>query len=86
MLNLTEPLLNVAEFQMNKSLLFKFLSIILLSIQSPLIWAQTGPIKIIVGYPPGATSDLLTRILAEAMSKNLNLPVFLEAELALLAS
>jgi tripartite-type tricarboxylate transporter receptor subunit TctC len=31
-----------------------------------------------VGYPPGATSDLLTRILAEAMSKNLNLPVLVE--------
>jgi tripartite-type tricarboxylate transporter receptor subunit TctC len=78
MIIINETFITVTEFQMKKSSLFKWLAILLLSIQSPLIWAQTGPIKIIVGYPPGATSDLLTRILAEAMSKNLNLPVFVE--------
>lgn len=63
---------------MVKSFWFKLLTTILIGIQSPLIGAQTGPIKIIVGYPPGATSDLLTRILAEAMSKQLNVPVLVE--------
>lgn len=41
-------------------------------------WAQSGPIKIIVGYPPGATSDILTRLMAEGMSKRLNQPVVVE--------
>ena len=39
---------------------------------------QTGTIKLIVGYPPGATSDMLTRVLAEAMSKRLGQPVIVE--------
>lgn len=41
-------------------------------------WAQTGSIKIVVGYPPGATSDALTRVLADALSKRLNQPVVVE--------
>ncbi len=40
--------------------------------------AQSGPVKIIVGYPPGATSDLLTRVVAEAMSKRLGQMVVVE--------
>jgi tripartite-type tricarboxylate transporter receptor subunit TctC len=40
--------------------------------------AQTGTIKIVVGYPPGATSDSLTRMLADAMSKQLNQAVIVE--------
>ncbi len=40
--------------------------------------AQSGTIRIIVGFPPGATSDTLTRILAEGMSKRLNQPVIVE--------
>ena len=42
------------------------------------VWAQNGPIKIVVGYPPGATSDILTRVLADAMSKRLNQPVIVD--------
>lgn len=42
------------------------------------VWAQTGPIKIVVGYPPGATSDILTRVIAEAMSKRLNQPIIVD--------
>ena len=45
---------------------------------SAITWAQSGPIKIIVGYPPGATSDILTRLMAEGMSKRLNQPVVVE--------
>jgi tripartite-type tricarboxylate transporter receptor subunit TctC len=40
--------------------------------------AQEGTIKLIVGYPPGATSDSLTRIVAEQMSKALGQPVIVE--------
>lgn len=40
--------------------------------------AQTGPIRIVVGYPPGATSDTLTRVMAEAMARRLNQPVVVE--------
>lgn len=41
-------------------------------------WAQTSPIRIIVGFPPGATSDTLTRVVAEAMAKRLNQSVIVE--------
>lgn len=40
--------------------------------------AQSGTIRIVVGYPPGATSDALTRVLADAMAKRLNQPVIVE--------
>lgn len=40
--------------------------------------AQGETIRIIVGYPAGATSDTLTRVMAEAMSKRLNQPVIVE--------
>lgn len=45
---------------------------------APLAIAQTGPIKIVVGYPPGATSDSLARVVGEAMSRRLNQPVVIE--------
>lgn len=53
-----------------------FLSLAVLS--SPAALAQTGPIKILVGYPPGATSDTLTRVIAEAMAGRLGQPVVVE--------
>ena len=40
--------------------------------------AQTGAIKIIVGYPAGATSDALTRVMADGLSKRLNQAVIVE--------
>ncbi len=40
--------------------------------------SQTSAVKIIVGYPPGATSDLLTRLVAEAMAKRLGQTVIVE--------
>jgi tripartite-type tricarboxylate transporter receptor subunit TctC len=42
------------------------------------VQAQGSAIRIIVGYPPGATSDTLTRVVAEAMSQRLNQPVVVE--------
>lgn len=41
--------------------------------------AQSGPpIRIVVGYPAGATSDALARIVAEAMARELGQPVIVE--------
>lgn len=37
--------------------------------------AQEGTIRIIVGYPAGATSDILTRVVAEHMAGTLGQPV-----------
>jgi tripartite-type tricarboxylate transporter receptor subunit TctC len=41
--------------------------------------AQSGPpIRIVVGYPAGATSDALARALGEAMARDLGQPVIVE--------
>jgi tripartite-type tricarboxylate transporter receptor subunit TctC len=56
----------------------KHLALALTLLTSGLAWSQSNTIKIIVGYPPGATSDLLTRVVADAMSKRLNQPVVVE--------
>lgn len=58
--------------------LLQCLLIAVIGLFSPQLWAQSSVIKIIVGYPPGATSDALTRVLAEAMAKRLNQPVIVE--------
>ncbi len=42
------------------------------------VTAQSGTIRIDVGFPPGATSDTLARVLAEGMSKRLNQSVIVE--------
>lgn len=40
--------------------------------------AQDGTVRIIVGYPAGATSDALARVLAEQMQRTLKQPVIVE--------
>jgi len=40
--------------------------------------AQEGTIRIVVGYPAGATSDALTRVIAEHMSRTLKQTVIVE--------
>lgn len=45
---------------------------------SPPLHAQSGTIRIVVGYPPGATADALARVVGDAMSKRLNQPVIVE--------
>jgi tripartite-type tricarboxylate transporter receptor subunit TctC len=40
--------------------------------------AQAGTIKVLVGYPPGATSDLVARIVAEHMATTLKQTVIVE--------
>lgn len=56
----------------------KLLALTLTMAMGGAAFAQANAIKIIVGYPPGATSDLLTRVVADAMSKRLNQPVVVE--------
>jgi len=40
--------------------------------------AQDGALRIVLGYPAGASSDILTRLLAEEMRKGLGRPVIVE--------
>lgn len=40
--------------------------------------AQDGTIRLVVGYPPGATSDTLTRIVAEQLQRTLKQTVVVE--------
>lgn len=56
----------------------KVVLLTMLGLCGSMAMAQSGPIKIIVGYPPGATSDTLTRLLADGMSRRLNQPVIVE--------
>lgn len=63
---------------MRKRVLIHASLLALLGLCSSLGSAQTGPIKMIVGYPPGATSDALARVVADAMSRRLDQPVIVE--------
>src|SRR5690606_34776272 len=40
--------------------------------------AQEGPLRVVLGYPAGATSDLLSRLLAEHLRASLGRPVIVE--------
>ena len=42
------------------------------------VLAQEGPIKILLGYPAGASSDTLTRLVADKMRQSLDQPVIVE--------
>jgi tripartite-type tricarboxylate transporter receptor subunit TctC len=44
---------------------------------APLNW-PTKPLKVIVGFPPGSTPDLVARTIAEPLSKELGQPVIVE--------
>ena len=45
---------------------------------APAAGAQKGPVKIVVGFPAGATSDLITRLVAEDLRGELGRPVIVE--------
>ena len=40
--------------------------------------AQQGPLRIVLGYPAGATSDILSRLVADHMRQSLGQPVIVE--------
>lgn len=42
------------------------------------VWGQDAAVRILLGYPAGATSDLLSRLLAERMRAALGRPVIVE--------
>ncbi|MFO1192258.1 MAG: tripartite tricarboxylate transporter substrate-binding protein [Rhodoferax sp.] len=41
-------------------------------------WAQRGPIRIFVGFPPGGLPDLVARALAEQFKRSFDLPAVVE--------
>lgn len=61
-----------------RSLLRKTSLLLVAGLLATLSHAQSGPVRIVVGYPPGATSDALARVLGEAMSQRLGQPVVVE--------
>lgn len=52
-------------------------SALLLALATPFVFAQT-PLRIIVGFPPGATSDTMTRAIAEGMRATFDRPIIIE--------
>lgn len=63
---------------MRRSSFTKALITLALTSLSAGAWAQEGTIKLIVGYPAGATSDLITRLVGEHMAGTLKQPVIVE--------
>ena len=45
---------------------------------APTVWAQSGPIKLLVGFPPGGGTDAIARILADKLKDQLGVPVVVE--------
>jgi tripartite-type tricarboxylate transporter receptor subunit TctC len=57
--------------------LLRLLAVLALVAAAPAL-AQEGVVKIVLGYPAGATSDILSRVLAEHMRGSLGRPVIVE--------
>jgi tripartite-type tricarboxylate transporter receptor subunit TctC len=52
-----------------------------LSLLAPLAWAQawpTKPVRIVLQFPPGGSTDAVARILAQALTQSLGQPVLIE--------
>ncbi len=45
---------------------------------SGVAWSQTGPIKVLVGFPPGGGTDVIARVLADKLKDQLGVPVIVE--------
>src|SRR6185503_11237094 len=56
----------------------KRLAALCLSLAALQAAAQQGPLRIVLGYPAGATSDILSRLVAEHMRGTLGRPVIVE--------
>lgn len=61
-----------------RSLIVRAGLLALSALLAPQVLAQSAPIRIVVGYPAGATSDTLARVVGEAMARRLNQPVIVE--------
>ena len=63
--------------------MYKFASLLISLFFLPLSWSQDGsypnrPITIVVGYPPGGSTDLTGRTIAAELAKRLGVPVVIE--------
>ena len=67
------------QFQVRQGLrgLFKTLAVGAL-LAAGLAQAQTGPIKLMVGFPPGGGTDAIARILADKLKDQLGVPVLVD--------
>ncbi|MDD2918458.1 Bug family tripartite tricarboxylate transporter substrate binding protein [Rhodoferax sp.] len=67
------------QFQVRQGLrgLFKTFAVSAL-LAAGLAQAQTGPIKLLVGFPPGGGTDAIARILADKLKDQLGVPVLVE--------
>ena len=67
------------QFQMRQGLcgLFKTLAVSAL-LAAGLAQAQSGPIKLMVGFPPGGGTDAIARILADKLKDQLAVPVLVD--------
>ena len=69
-------MLQVKKFQGRRGL-FKILAVSAL-LAAGLAQAQSGPIKLMVGFPPGGGTDAIARILADKLKDQLGVPVLVE--------
>ncbi len=51
---------------------------LLACLAAPLAWAQTTPIRVLVGFPAGGGTDAIARILAEKLKDPLGVPIVVE--------
>ncbi len=51
---------------------------LLAALASTAAWAQTGPIRIVVGFPPGGSADVTARVIAEKMQATLGTQVIVD--------
>ncbi len=58
--------------------MFRLLAVALFAFLATPVAAQQGTITVVVGFPAGATSDILSRIVAEEMREKLGQPVIVE--------
>ena len=58
--------------------MFRLLAAILLAGCATVAAAQEGTIRLVLGFPAGATADILTRLVAEHMRQTLDQPVIVE--------
>ena len=63
---------------MNRRLVISFAALISAALLAAPVAAQDRPIRIVVGFPPGGTTDLLARLVAERIREPLGQPVIVE--------